>query len=175
MPQDFSRRRALTAAGSLLLATSLSGCGFRLRGRFEAPFETLYLDMPENSLFTARLKHTVEAGSSVRCVNSIREAEAVLQITDQSRGSDILTVNDAGKAREYELTLRITFRCTSPIDGFEYVESTTLAASRELPYTESEFLSREKESEVLYRDMENDLVMQVVRRLSAARTPGKRQ
>lgn len=166
-----TRRRLLCVAGTALFASALSGCGFRLRGRFEAPFESLYLDMPANSLFTAHLKNAIEAGSSVKCVNSLQEADAVLHIVSQSRGSDILTVNDLGKTREYELTLRIAFNCTSPVDGFEFIETTSLATSRVLPYTESEFLSREKESEVLYRDMENDLVIQIVRRLAASHKP----
>lgn len=166
-----SRRRLLSLAGTALFATTLSGCGFRLRGRFEAPFESLYIDMPENSLFTAHLKRAIEAGSSVKCVNTLQEADAVLRIVSNSRSSDILTVNDVGKTREYELTLRIAFNCTSPVDGFEFIETTPLSTSRVLPYTESEFLSREKESEVLYRDMENDLIVQIVRRLAAAHKP----
>ena len=51
--------------------------------------------------------------------------------------------------------------------------ATTLATNRNLPYTESEFLSREKEEEILYRDMENDLIVQMVRRLAAARSPDR--
>ena len=43
--------------------------------------------------------------------------------------------------------------------------------SRDLTYSESEFLSREGEEKVLYDDMENDLISQIVQRLGAAKGP----
>ena len=112
----------------------------------------------------------IESGSSIRCVSSPREADAILELLSMTRSRDILTINDAGRAREYELTLTLEFRCTSP-EGYEYVDTTRLIANRDITYTESEFLSREKEEEVLYIDMENDLINQIVRRLEAARAP----
>ncbi|MDO5531725.1 LPS assembly lipoprotein LptE [Sutterella sp.] len=168
MHQRFSRRSALTAGAALLGSLALGGCGFRLRGSFEAPFSTIYLQMTENTRFSGLLKRTIESGSNIKCVRSPKEAEAILELLSNRRGRDVLTINDAGRAREYELTLTIAFRCTAP-DGYEWIESTTLSARRDLSYTESEFLSREKEEEVLYQDMEGDLIAQIVRRIEAAR------
>lgn len=170
MHSRISRRRALTLSGGLLASLTLTGCGFRLRGHFEAPFDTLYLQMAENTRFSGLLKRMIESGSSIRCVSSPKGADAVLELLSVTRNRDVLTINDAGRAREYELTLTIEFRCTSP-EGFEYVEATRLSAWRDITYTESEFLSREKEEEVLYEDMENDLITQIVRRLAAAKVP----
>lgn len=170
MHSRISRRRALTLSGGLLASLALTGCGFRLRGHFEAPFDTLYLQMAENTRFSGLLKRMIESGSSIRCVSSPKGADAVLELLSVTRGRDVLTINDAGLAREYELTLAIEFRCTSP-EGFEYLETTRLSAWRDITYTESEFLSREKEEEVLYEDMENDLITQIVRRLAAAKVP----
>ena len=87
-----------------------------------------------------------------------------------NRSRDILSINDAGRAREYELTMTLEFRVVSP-DGFDFVETTRLATSRDLTYSESEFLSREGEEKVLYDDMENDLISQIVQRLGAAKGP----
>lgn len=170
MFERLTRRQILSASGALLGSTLLAGCGFRLRGHFDAPFETLYLQMTENTRFSGLLKRMIESGSSIRCVSSPREADAILELLSTTRSRDILTINDAGLAREYELTLTLEFRCTSP-EGFEYVDTTRLIANRDITYTESEFLSREKEEEVLYIDMENDLINQIVRRLEAARAP----
>ena len=170
MFERLTRRQILSASGALLGSTLLAGCAFRLRGHFDAPFETLYLQMTENTRFPGLLKRMIESGSSIRCVSSPREADAILELLSMTRSRDILTINDAGRAREYELTLTLEFRCTSP-EGYEYVDTTRLIANRDITYTESEFLSREKEEEVLYIDMENDLINQIVRRLEAARAP----
>ena len=123
----YSRRdAALMLAGLPLL---LTGCGFRLRGRFDAPFATLYLQMPVNTS---------------------------------------LSNNDMGQAREYELTLTLEFRITAP-EGFEWLEATRLSTTRDISYNESEFLSREKEENVLYDDMESDLINQLVRYIEAVK------
>lgn len=163
-----TRRALLSAAGAGLL---LSGCGFRLRGHFQAPFETLYLQMRENTRFSGLLKRMIESGSNIRCVKNPNEAEAVLELINQRRDREVLSISDSGRAREYELTLTIEFRVTSTYDDFTYVELTQLVAHRDITYSESEFLSREKEEEVLYRDMENDLIAQMIRYLEASRHP----
>lgn len=59
---------------------------------------------------------------------------------------------------------------TSP-DGFDYMEAVTLTTRRDLTYAESDFLSREKEEAFLYRDMEADLVSQLMRRIEAIKPP----
>ena len=42
---------------------------------------------------------------------------------------------------------------------------------RDLTYSESEFLSRDTEEGILYRDMENDAISQIVRYIEASRNP----
>lgn len=161
-------RRSLLAA--VLAAPLLSACGFRLRGRFTAPFETMYLQMQGDTPFLTVLRQSIETGSNVRLVKRARDAEAILEILRMERSRDVLTFNDTGLAREYELMLEIEFRVTAP-DGYEYVPATRLSTSRDLTYSESEFLSREKEEETLYVDMENDLIAQMVRYIEAAKAP----
>ena len=168
--QHLSRRSVFALLGSLAGSVVLSGCGFRLRGKFSAPFETIYLQMPENTRFSGLLKRVIESGSDVRVVKSPKEADAILELLSVNRSRDILSINDAGRAREYELTTTLEFRVVSP-EGFDFVETTRLATSRDLTYSESEFLSREGEEKVLYDDMDNDLVSQIVQRLGAAKGP----
>ena len=107
-----TRRALLSAAGAGLL---LSGCGFRLRGHFQAP-----------------LKRKIESGSNIRCVKNPNEAEAVLELINQRRDREVLSISDSGRAREYELTLTIEFRVTSTYDDFTYVEPTQLDAQRDI-------------------------------------------
>lgn len=163
-----SLRRSLLAAA--FAAPLLSACGFRLRGSFTAPFETMYLQTNANTPFYTVLRQTIESGSNVRIVRRAQEAEAILEILRMERTRDVLTFNDTGLAREYELTLDLEFRLTAP-DGYEYLPATHLSTSRDLTYSESEFLSREKEEEMLYVDMENDLIAQLVRYIEAVKAP----
>ena len=145
-------------------------CGFRLRGSYSTPFRTLYLQMPENSYLAVRLRQELLAGSDVTIVNTPSEAEAILELLSDSRSRDVLSINDTGRAREYEITLSLSFRVSNP-SGIDYMEAVTLTASRDLTYSESDFLSREKEEAFLYRDMEADLVNQLMRRIEAIKPP----
>ena len=163
-----SRRHLLGAA--LIGALPLTGCGFRLRGSYSPPFRTLYLQMPENSYLAVRLRQELLAGSDVTIVNTPSEAEAILELLSDSRSRDGLSINDTGRAREYEITLSLSFRVSNP-SGIDYMEAVTLTASRDLTYSESDFLSREKEEAFLYRDMEADLVNQLMRRIEAIKPP----
>lgn len=161
-----SRRHLLGAA--LIGALPLTGCGFRLRGSYSTPFRTLYLQMPENSYLAVRLRQELLAGSDVTIVNTPSEAEAILELLSDSRSRDVLSINDTGRACEYEITLSV--RVSNP-SGIDYMEAVTLTASRDLTYSESDFLSREKEEAFLYRDMEADLVNQLMRRIEAIKPP----
>ena len=162
----YSRRdAALMLAGLPLL---LTGCGFRLRGRFDAPFATLYLQMPVNTSLSNKLRRAITAGSDVVIVDHPNEADAVLELLREERDREILSINDMGQAREYELTLTLEFRITAP-EGFDWLEATRLSTTRDISYNESEFLSREKEENVLYDDMESDLINQLVRYIEAVK------
>ena len=165
-------RRTLLGAAALSL-TPLAGCGFRMRGAFDTPVRTMYLQMGENSRIGVMIARQLKAGSSVELVRSPNEADAVLELISDSRSSDVLSINDAGRAREYELTLSLTFRVSSP-EGYDFMEATRLTATRDMTYSETEFLSREKEEDFLYRDMEKDLIGQLIRLIEAIRPhPGK--
>lgn len=169
MSYSLSRRSLI----GLLAAGALSGCGFRLRGSFTAPFETLYVrGVGENTPFYGTLSRALESGSNIKLVSSEDDADAVLDITRLQKNRDVLTINVSGKVREYELTLILTFSVVAP-DGFEYVPETTLSSSRDLSYSESEFLSRENEEALLYEDMQSDLLAQLTRYIEASRIPPK--
>ena len=159
-----TRRQLLGAA--LLGTLSLSGCGFRLRGSFNLPFKTLFLQIPANTPMSTLIRQEIAAQSTVTIVDDPSEAEAILEYLGQSRSRDVLSINDLGRAREYELTLSLEFRVTSP-DGYLYMPSTRLSTTRSLSYAESEFLSRSREEGFLYRDMEADLVNRLMRHIEA--------
>ncbi|MFO0005664.1 MAG: LPS assembly lipoprotein LptE [bacterium] len=54
----------------------------------------------------------------------------------------------------------------------EFVPVTRLQIQRDIAFNESQVLAREAEEVLIYRDMQSDLVQQVLRRLAAARPVG---
>ena len=159
-----SRRLLLCA----LPAALLTGCGFHLRGNFTLPFETLCLDMEENSKFTATLSRMLRASSNVKLVSDPATAEAILRVTKNTSSRDVLSYSTSGRAREYQLKNVITFTVTTP-DGREYLPATTLTALRDITYDESDYLSRDDEEAMIKNEMQNDLISQMIRRIERAK------
>ena len=89
-------RRTLIAAAAL----AMTGCGFRLRGRFTLPFETLYISYNLNTPLGSQLSRQLKAGSDVRLVNSPSEAQAILYILGERRSRNVVAYNAYGDARE---------------------------------------------------------------------------
>lgn len=161
-----TRRRTLIAAAAL----ALTGCGFRLRGRFTLPFETLYINYNLNTPLGSQLSRQLKAGSDVRLVNSPSQAQAVLTILGEKRYRNVVAYNTNGDAREYELKLEISFRLSTP-DGAQYLPDTVIPAVREISYNDDDYLTRESEEAILIKEMLSDIVVQMVRRIEKAQPP----
>lgn len=159
-----SRRALLTAALSTL---TLSACGFRLRGERTLPFDTIFLGFPPNSPLGAELARNIRAGTRTQVVDDRAKAQAILEVLGESREREVLAVNAQGKTREYQLRLRFGFRVHDG-KGAEFVPPSTVAIQRDIAFNEAQVLAREAEEAVLFRDMQSDLVQQVLRRLAAA-------
>ena len=150
---------------SLALALTTTGCGFRLRGQFSLPFQTMYVNMPRNNRMAAAIRRMIASGTNVQLVENAADAQAILDFIGQNRQREVVALNTKGEAREYELTLQLTFRVASP-DGDEYFPATTFTTSREITYNEEDYNSRDAEEALLYNEMQEELIIQLLNRLS---------
>jgi LPS-assembly lipoprotein len=151
-----------------MAVATLGGCGFRLRGAQTLPIETLFLALPVNSPLGAEISRVVRSSTNTRIVPDRKQAQAIFELLGESREREVLSVNAQGRAREYQLRLRSTFRVVDP-NGIELIAPTTLTARRDIAFNESELLAKESEESLLYRDMQSDLVRQMVTRLQGIR------
>lgn len=154
----------LPVAISMLLAS----CGFQLRGQAQLPFQSLYV--PGSSPLVVELKRNLTSASKARLVSDPKEAEAVLGFTGEVRDKVILSYNTAGRVSEYQLRYRVGFRVTDP-KGQVYVPTSEILLTRDIAFNDAQVLSKESEESLLYRDMQSDMVQQILRRLVAAKPP----
>lgn len=159
-------RRALVVA--LPLAVVLPACGFKLRSARTLPFETIYLGAAGNNALSAELARNIRVGTSTRVVPDRAGAAAVLDILAEIRDREILSLNAQGRAREYTLRYRLSFRVHDG-KGRDFIPATEVAVQRDISFNESEVLAKESEEALLYRDMQSDLVQQILRRLAAVK------
>ncbi|KAB2966606.1 LPS assembly lipoprotein LptE [Zoogloea sp.] len=167
-PPRAGRRRALAALCALpLLAT---GCGFQLRGQRPLPFDTLYLGMSEYSELAAAIRRQIRAGTSTQVVSNKDDAQVRLEVLADAKEKVILALNTQGRVREYQLRLRYAFRLVDK-NGQEVLAPNEILLRRDLAFDDSQVLAKEQEEILLYRDMQGDLVQQLMRRLAAAKMP----
>jgi len=160
--------RPILTALLLALATLLAGCGFQLRGSSSLPFDTLYV--PTSSSVAVELKRNIAAGTQTRTVNTPAEAQAQLVITQDLREKVILSLNTAGRVREFQLRHKVGFRVVDA-RGREYLPLNEITLTRDVSFNDAQLLAKEAEETLLYRDMQTDMVQQMLRRLGGATIP----
>ena len=144
----------------------LAACGFQLRGTASVPFETVFVPGATGGI-ALDLKRNIQAGTRARVVDDTKGAEAIVQFTEESRQKVILSLSGTGRVREYRLIYRVGFRVHDGKGG-EYITPTTLQISRDITFNDTEVLAKEAEELLLVRDMQADMVQQIMRRLAAA-------
>ena len=161
--------QSLAAAGVLLGA---AGCGFRLRGTPNFAFKSIYVNIPDGSALGNDLKRALAANSALQVITDpqkMLQAEVILDALSDQREKTVIGSSSAGQVREFQLRLRFSFKLRTPQDK-ELIEQAEILQQRDISYNESAALAKEAEEALLYRDMQSDLVQQIMRRLAAIRT-----
>ncbi len=163
--------RSLTvrAGAMLLLAVALAACGFQLRGtggQYRMPFNSIYLGFADTSPLGIELRRNLRGGDAVVVTTDAGKADARLDVLSETRGKTILSLNSQGRVREYLLTYTLVFRVRDAKDA-ELLGPTEITLKRSIAFNESQVLAKESEEALLYRDMQTDLVQQILRRLAA--------
>lgn len=156
------------ASVAVFATVMLSACGFQLRGadgKGIIPFKTIYLNVSENSPLGVELRRNILARDA-KIVTDPKAAEAIVDVLSESRDKSIPILNAQGRIRVYPLIYRLRFRVTGS-GGKELIAPTEITLKRDISFNESQAIAKEKEEDMLYRDMQSDSVQQILRRLAA--------
>ena len=174
-------RRAITkglfALGGLTAVGGVAGCGFRLRGSgVVLVFQSLEFRGSGSLAVVQPLEDQLRA-SGVAVV-SPQPAEpgatpplpdVVLTIVQDQRERVVVGTAIAGQVRELQLRHTVRFHLRTA-RGKELIEDATIQQVRELSYSEAEALAKEAEEALLFDDMRNGVVRQIMTRLAAVRS-----
>ena len=169
--QKPARRLFLTALSLAALPVLMTGCGFQLRQNTEFAFKTLYANFSPKSSFGVELRRNLLGTGRIELVTDAKEmlqADAILDILSEERQQVPVGVSATGQVRELQLRLKVRFALRTP-QGLELIEPVELYQQRDLSFNETAALSKEIEQGILYRDMQTDIVQQIMRRLSAVK------
>jgi LPS-assembly lipoprotein len=153
---------------SLLALLLISGCGFHLRGAYSLPFDSIYVNLPETSDLRATLKRSIGAGTRAKVTDEAASAQATLQVVTDTQQKNILSIGSDGRVREFQLVRTFSFRVDDKV-GQLLVPPSPIILRRDVTFSDSAVLSKEAEEGLLWRDIQDDLVQQILRRLAAAK------
>ena len=167
------RRFCLTllASGAAL---GVAGCGFQLRKAPNFAFKALFSPFAESSTLGTELKRSLESNGNVRVISDVRQidqADVILDVLIDRREKTVVGLNASGQVREFQLRIRFSFKLRTP-GGKELIAPTEILQQRDISFNESAVLAKETEEGLLYREMQSDIVQQIMRRLAAV-TPDK--
>ena len=162
----FVQHLALTA----LSAAVLAGCGFKLRSSQNFAFDTIAVTPESGGAVAAELIRYL--GDRVRPVAPPAGGavpDVIVDIVQETREKTVVGVNATGQVREFQLRIRVKFRVRTS-QGRELTPETDITQQRDISFNESAVLAKEAEEGLLYRDMQSDIVQQLVRRLAAIKS-----
>jgi len=152
----------------------LTACGFHLRGQVEIPeqLSPLYLESEDNNSDLFRELDNIFRANNISPAESRSTASAFLKITQTTKNRRVLSVDDRGRAREYQLSLRIQYS----LKGKNISKLTkTVYMKRALIFDPDSVLAISHEQEILFQDMNRDAARLILQQLQAVgQATGKR-
>ena len=171
------RRATLSLLGRAGLASLaglvLGGCGFKLRGPQNYTFQKIaVMPNPGGALNTELRRSFGDTVQVLEADQPLTKAQVVIDILQELREKTVVGVNSSGQVREFQLRFRVKFRVRTP-QGDELTPETEIVQQRDISFNESAVLAKEAEEVLLYRDMQSDIVQQLMRRLATVKyAPG---
>ena len=150
-----------------VFAVFMAACGFQLRGAYSLPYESIYIATGDG-VIGAGLKRNIRSSGGTRLAESAAEAQATFLPTGELRDSVILSLSSGGRVREKRLRYRYAYRIVDA-KGRDLVPLSYVELNRDISFADSVTLAKTQEEDLLWRDMENDLVQQLMRRLVTAK------
>jgi LPS-assembly lipoprotein len=159
---------------SLLVLAPLAACGFRLRGSVDLPFNALAITGNPSLPLRADLQTAVLTGTDVKVAINPRDADLILEITNEVTGREILAFNASGQISAYRLNIRVGFRAFDT-SGTEIVPESEVYITRDLDFSVSTVLANDAQIQTFLGLMRRDLAIQILRRVAvSARAPKTR-
>ena len=152
----------------------LSACGFKLRGPQTFAFQSLRMAGSEATPVAVALRRVLMVSGVPVFVSSTPTSpegdtgQVVLTVLADQRERTVVGQTAVGQVRELQLRTRFRFRLRT-ISGRQLLDDTELLLERDISFTETAALAKDAEEALLFRDMQADIVQQVMRRLAAVK------
>jgi LPS-assembly lipoprotein len=154
----------------LIITVPLSGlmaCGYRIRGMVDLPFKVIAIVGNPSPPLRADLQTAILTGTDIKVAINPKDADLILEVTNEINGREILAYNSNGQVSAYRLTIRVTFRAYD-ITGGDIVPESEIYMTRDMDFSNTTVLATDVQQQQFLALMRKDLALQILRRISAA-------
>jgi LPS-assembly lipoprotein len=155
------------AITGLLVTTLATGCGWRLRGTTSVDNVSSVHISGQGRFgdFHQALSRSLQA-NDVTVADNATDAQYSIVILDQKYARKTASVSVTVRVSEYQLTEEVTIMILAA-DGRPLLQRTTLSTERFFDFDENDVQSKEDEANLLRREMQSDLIRQIISHLNA--------
>jgi LPS-assembly lipoprotein len=159
----FGLKSALISFLLIIMAASLTGCGFKIRGAdLGLPFQTIAVQGGGQA--ANQVRFILKSQSGINLVDKSANAQVVMEVLSEDVRRTVVTFNSAGRPREIELRMTVKYRVTDHL-AVELSPPQEVTQSRDISVNESEALAFGNAEEFMLNDMQLDIAYQLLRRL----------
>lgn len=167
-------RRAVIGLIATAPVSGLIACGYRLRGMVDIPFKVIAITGNPSPPLRADLQTAILTGTDAKVAINPKDADLILDITNDINGREILAYNSNGQVTAYRLNIRVGFRAFD-LSGADIVPEAEIYMTRDMDFSVSTVLAADVQMQQFLSLMRRDLAVQILRRVAAAaRAPQSR-
>lgn len=149
----------------LVIAITLSSCGFKLKGSYEIPYQTIYLQAAGESRIGRIIKKKIQRKSNIEIVQTLSAAEATINILEEVSTRAVAVLSNVGSVDEYELIYTVRYRI-GPGQNSSSMQEGQIVLRRKITHSDLDIAAKSNEEDVLINDMASEAATGILVRLS---------
>ncbi len=169
LPQTSPMKTLRTTCG-LLLALSISGCGFQLRNTVPLPPDLGPLAVTAGDPYSPladSLSRSLERGGATPAAANALDQATKLEILSERWADLPISIDTFGRAQEFSLRYAVVFRLRNP-DGKVLVPQQAVELARDYVAPAGNAVGNNSERDLLVTEMRRDMTASILRRVNAA-------
>jgi LPS-assembly lipoprotein len=144
---------------------TLSSCGFKLKGSYEIPYQTIYLQAAGESRVGRVIKKKLQRRPNIEIVQTLSAAEAAISILEEASTRTVAVLSNAGSVDEYELIYTIRYKIELSENSSSSVER-QIVLRRKITHSDLDIAAKSNEENSLIDDMASEAATSILVRLS---------
>jgi len=151
----------------IVMLLVMTSCGYRLAGKADLDpiFERTHIAYQGAGVHVAHLIEKQFQANDYKVVEA-NDATAIVDVLYERTDREILSLDEEGKVREYELILRVGVS-VKDAEGIALVSNQEVRLSRDFLFEINELLGKSSEEQKIYQEMRVDASRLILYRLQA--------